>query len=310
MISHLLSKLPVPRPADWGFGMTVCIAAIPREQHIVSVSDQKVSLHQFSGDNLTLKSYVVTNQGPWVCMAAGADITSAEQIVDQVSLKFLTSPGILLRDITAAFTTAYQEYLMGRASALYLKRFGMDMTSFRESGRKKLGPDVFDTLCDKIARVSLDLKFLVYGFDCVGIPHVFVISNPGIEEVYDKPGFWAIGSGAMSALSMLFYRQQSKIVRLKTTIYNVVEAKFMAESATDVGEQTFVSILSKPGTKIDYPVELTDEIRAAWSKKGAPRVPPRIVTRIASKVSVRKLTKKEKTRLTAGDLNFKPFTQS
>ncbi len=294
MIQSLLSKLPVSRPADWGFGMTVCIAAITHERHIVTVSDQKVSLSQFSGDNLTLKSYAVYD-GPWHCMIAGSDITIAEAIMDRVLLKLIDKKKILLRHMTAAFTEAYQEQIAARATALYLARFNLDMNTFRDSGRRKLGPDTFDMLCDKIARVALDLKFLVYGYDCLQIPHLFVVSSPGIEETYDRPGFWAIGSGAMSALSMMFYRQQSKIRELEHTIYNLMEAKYMAESATDVGEQTFVNIISRPGIKIDFPVGLYDQIRDAWEREGAPKVPPKIVSVIASKVIVGKIEADDKT---------------
>jgi hypothetical protein len=281
MFSHLLSKLPAPRLSDWGLGMTVCIAAMAEDKRIVTVSDQKISMRQFSGDNLTLKLWVVARG--WNCMVAGSDVTIAQSIIDRVAVTLSQKFDTLeLEDVVAGFKQSYQEQIQSRATDTYLARYKMGMDEFRTKGRRQLGPDVFDTLCDKIARVSFDLRFLVAGFDRSSeSPHLFVISNPGVEEIYDRPGFWAIGSGAMSALSMLFYRGQKVIASLEQTIYNVCEAKFMAESASDVGEETFLHIMSPPSKKqVKWSPLTPTEIRAVWKSDGAPRVPEGIVAKI------------------------------
>src|SRR5439155_3171296 len=214
MMGHVLSKLAAPRLADWGLGMTVCIAACTREQKIVMASDQKVSLHQFSADNLTIKIQTVITG--WDCMMAGSDVTVAEGIITKVGDKLLFKADHLeLADVVLAFKESYQEQLQARATDLHLARFKLTMEEFRTKGRRQLGADVFDLLCDKISRVAFDLRFMVVGFDYLDQGNIFVISNPGIEEVYNKPGFWAIGTGAMSALSMLFYRGQTVITTLE-----------------------------------------------------------------------------------------------
>src|SRR5208282_6422375 len=104
-------------------------------------------------------------------------------------------------------------------------------------------------------------------------------SNPGIEDVYDTPGFWAIGSGSHMALSMLFYRQQSVITDLAHTIYNVCEAKFMAESASGVGTQTFLHVSTPYGTA-PCGSEETTKMRPLWERGGRPKIPKKALSRL------------------------------
>jgi len=267
--------------------MTVCIAAYVRAgdtgtlNSIVLASDQKVSLHQFSGDNLTIKmEQVITG---WQCLMAGSDVTIASAITNRVLTKLVEKADSLeITDLISAFKEAYQEQLQTRATDLHLSRLKLTMEEFRTKGRRQLGSDVFDMLCDKIARVSFDLEFLVAGFDRYGEGHIFVISNPGVEDIYDRPGFWAIGSGRMSALSMLFYRGQRVITSLEQTVYHVCEAKFMAESATDVGKRTFLYIVSPPQKNkiVKWDPSIDGSIRSAWEQEGAPKIPNGIIEKI------------------------------
>lgn len=58
MLTGLLSKLPVPRPADWGFKVSVCIALLCNERKtIVRVSDYKVNFGEFAADNMAAKGH-------------------------------------------------------------------------------------------------------------------------------------------------------------------------------------------------------------------------------------------------------------
>jgi hypothetical protein len=161
----------------------------------------------------------------------------------------------------------------------------MTMESFRTKGREELGDKPFEDLYVEVSAVEIDCQFLVAGHDCVNQPHVFTVSNPGVAKSQDKPRFWAIGSGATSALSMLFFRGQNIITPIESTIYNVLEAKFMAESASDVGEKTFCWARKPTHERMKIPYEIVEASREKWQKEGQPRVPNGIEEFIKGKIA-------------------------
>src|SRR5450631_2577662 len=238
-------KFPNPRPADWGLGMTVCIAAIVDSSDegpkIVLGSDKKLSMVEFSSDRAVTKMRAFHDE--WQVMFAGNDITSFIPILNDARASFAGKENTLDNAI-GSLKAAYQKRISDIAADKYLSRFKLNMDDFIREGKEKLTPDVFDTLVDRIVQIKMSLQFLVCGFDKYRVPHVFLIENPGSDDVYDSPGFWAIGTGAQSALSMLCYREQNIRNSLAQTVYNVCEAKFMSESASDVGEESLFYVIA------------------------------------------------------------------
>jgi 20S proteasome alpha/beta subunit len=272
MIEPLLCDLPVSGLADWGYGMTVCIAAITSDNLIVTVADKKLSTGMFSADSSVVKTRGFHRE--WVAMIAGDDVSHALPIIRRAASLFSGKENYFEHAVDA-LKNGYKQELSQHAADVVLGRFDLTMENFLENGTSKFTPDVFDTLCDQIGRVDLKCRFLVAGFDEREGPHIFTISSPGIAETYDLPGFWAIGSGSQSALGMLFFRGQNSLMSLAETVYNCFEAKFMSESARDVGQDTYLFVQKYGCNTCKYSVTLQARIREIWERSGKPRVPKR-----------------------------------
>jgi 20S proteasome alpha/beta subunit len=281
------SKSLKPKLADWRYGVTVCIAAIatdgfshkpdPGDEVIVSVADKKLSLFYTSSDGAVSKQFFFHDE--WVAMMAGNDITPCVEIMN-ASSKLLAKKPNTLPNVTNAVKTAFQNHLHQFIEDKVLSRYGMKLPDFRRNGKKQFTPEVFNSLCSQIDNVALDCEFLVFGFDTDHEPHIFTVTNPGTVNVYDRPGFWAIGSGANTALGMLFYRGQHIFAGMEETLYNACEAKFMAESASGVGAETQIYI-AKYGYKAFYHgASILKLIRDEWEKHGKPKMPPDVLKKI------------------------------
>jgi len=267
--------------------MSVCIAAICwgaekklNDDRIVVVTDRKMSGIEFSNEDASVKNMWLSSQ--WGVVFAGADISPCVPIIDAVR-KEINRPEKenKLEVVSAAFESAYQEHLSKLAAAKCLGRWRLSMKDFLETGRKKFGADVFDSLCHQIEQVKLQCKFLVYGFDESLEPHIFTVANPGYAEVRDTPGYFAIGNGDFAAMSILGFFRQNIVNDIYRTCYNVAAAKFMAERASDVGKESFGFILPpEGGDGIIYVNSILQIARNAWENGGKPSAPSGIIESI------------------------------
>jgi hypothetical protein len=140
---------------------------------------------------------------------------------------------------------------------------------------------VYNDLCSKIANVKLSLKFLLAGFDAKNKGHLIVGGGEEAPTDYTTLGFWAIGTGATAALSSLVYhrgRQHiSSSASVEQCLYVACAAKFMSESATDVGKFTTAATISM----IDgFHTPHVNPIKKLWEAEGAPRLPGDLETKI------------------------------
>lgn len=265
--------------------MSVCVAAIcssgdsEYRDRIVAICDRKVSGGSFSNEDAALKGQWFCSD--WLALFAGNDISPCIPILNEVQSDLAGMEERTLKQVTKAFERRYQEHLSNVAASQVLGRWQLGMDKFLEHGRKKFGADVFDNLCAQIERVKLECRFLVCGFSG-GEGHLFTVRNPGVIEVHDNPGYYAIGNGGLAAMSTLSFFTQSTITFLDRTLYNVLCAKFMAESASDVGEQSFVWLISPRKGPSGLNFDIYTEIRNAWEKEGKPKVPEGILDRITS----------------------------
>jgi len=273
-----LPKLALPKPADWGFGMTVCIAGIADEgKAIITIADRKVALPTISADDAMEKIDPIHHN--WGAMVAGMDITHAIPIWDRIRelLGYEQRSGKRAEEqtlsmITGTCTKAFQEHRRQILSDIYLSSYGIDMQTFLTDGRRLFGATVFAQMCNQISTHEMQCEFLVAGFDEKGAPHIFTVDDPGVARVYDSVSFWAIGSGQQLALSSLMFGGYLG-VDWDLDIYDLCAAKFMAEKEPHVGVSTFL-IAHRFNV---VPCYLIDEdiskIKCEWEMAGKPRRP-------------------------------------
>ena len=239
---------------------------------IVSASDTKVSFGvEYSADG-TVKSHMLRPGWDWVVMIAGSDISQYQFVINRAR-KLLHGRRGMLPDVVSAVKKAYQDQLREVITDDLLSRYDMTLDEFKQKGEKQLLPDVYAEISLKIKIYSLGCALLVYGLDEKGVAHIFTVRNPGKVEVYDKPGFWAIGNGARSALSMLCALGQ---VRGRTTfdqtIYNVLASKYFSESASEVGHGTYLWSQQRGSVGCSFKSGLEeDRVRAIWEADGKPK---------------------------------------
>src|SRR5208337_3889832 len=91
----------------------------------------------------------------------------------------------------------------------------------------------------------------------------------------DFPGFGTIGTGSYLADSALYGYEQHPAKELITTIYNTLSAKFLAESASDVGKQTYLYVFGETGDKVEMgdTGSLEHKLREMWLAHGKPPIP-------------------------------------
>jgi ATP-dependent protease HslVU (ClpYQ) peptidase subunit len=276
-----------PRLADWGFNVTICIGALcENRDKIVLISDSKVSFGDFSADMAVLKMDVLFSR--WITLFAGEDTEHIPFILERTHslLSALRRRKVAIptpAQVANALQRAYQERLDEQIEATVLRRYGFTVSSFNRDGKKRCTASVYNGLCSKIANVKLSLKFLLAGFDAKNKGYLLVGGGEEAPTDYSKLGFWAIGTGADSALSSLTYHRQrqhiSSSVSVEQCLYVTCASKFMSESARDVGRWTSGCVIGPPPAGFDTLLS-HHPIRKIWEEEGAPRLPKNLEARM------------------------------
>jgi len=266
--------------------VTVCIAALCEKRNkIVLVTDRKLSFGSFSSDNAVLKLYVLS--GYWLALYAGNDVAYVPFIMERASAAVakMKNPGP--EQVAEGLRAACQWYRAKQAEANYLSKHGFTMRDFKKNGLSQLGEAIYTDLHQKIESFNLNLSFIVVGFDSKKKGHLVFTDHQTVPQSYTDMGYCAIGIGFSSATAMLAYHHDnsdiSDLSSVEETVYCLCEAKFMSESASDVGRTTFVHIWDSEefSTILDDNIE---KIRTAWKGSGAPRIPKDIVREIPSMI--------------------------
>lgn len=256
--------------------MTVCIAAFAADrQSIVMVSDAKVAFGDFSADSAVQKNIPISPR--YAALVAGNDIAYAGPTLNRIE-KRLKDSGTLDPDEVATFV--HEELVETRrkkVEARILSKYGFTTETFRTRGKLSLSDSAFYDLLSKVDKEDLSLKILLCGFDENGKSHLRVVSADDTPEDWDMIGFAAIGTGAISALNSLSFAVEhcsmSKYGSVEEVSYYVLAAKFMSESATDVGRDTFyVSVDKDDECTFMYSNAAIDIVRESWERFGAPRI--------------------------------------
>jgi hypothetical protein len=297
-------SLPKPRPynhirkpsaADWGLGVTTCIAAAAkRGKELILVTDQKVAFGDFSADDAVLKN--VPFIFPWAVLFSGDDISYAHAVIERAFEEAMQATRSHGKPLTGADIAEilYEELVKERQrliEASVLRKYGFTTDTFRDTGKNLCTESFYGELIYKISQIEISIKLLLCGFNKEHDAEIWSIEPDSPPQNYDTLGFWAIGSGANSAVSSLAHSVEhqgvNRFKEIEDVLYSVLAAKFMSESAKDVGKGTFVVVLQpnrESGASRFLSRAALDKIRVLWEKEGAPRVPPSAPSLIKSEL--------------------------
>jgi hypothetical protein len=253
--------------------VTVCVAALADVGDSIAVAcDSMLSSLEFSADKIAHKLYPLSEKLQWAAMISGDDLTHVVPLLETTVIEMfsLTDDTNSLTNVELALTKAYKKVRDRYVQDLILSPIGLDFEVLRN--RPKWNP----YLGDRLASVSLGCDLLIAGFDNIACGHVLTVEHPGIVRNHDPVGWAAIGSGTFSAAGSLLHHSVNSEMELARVLYHVCEAKFMAESASGVGEHTTAMVI-RPRVPLKEHCELSDAfisgIRGDWEREGKPRVP-------------------------------------
>ena len=147
------------------------------------------------------------------------------------------------------------------------------MEEFVKEGKKFFGLPLFTDMKYQVDSVRLGSALMIYGYDDKAVPHIFTVDDDAGYENHDLYGFWTIGSGASVAISSLTFGQQGITNGENETFYQVITAKFMAESVGGVGKSTHVLLIREDGNARVFTTSILAAIKDMWKNFGMPRVP-------------------------------------
>src|SRR5260370_3311564 len=194
------NRIREPRPADWGLGMTICVAASVLDEGIICASDTMLSTDDMQADLRTMKFRSVGSS--WMVMFAGNDISPIMPILELVDEQIRTDTEQKASGVAGYFASAYKTELNKKAENEVLGPLGLSLEEFRTRGLKQLGPAVFNRLLYDIQNIHFSLDFMICGYDSEG-PPILTVTNPGTINYYDLASFWAMGIGQTIALGHL-----------------------------------------------------------------------------------------------------------
>lgn len=257
--------------------MTLCAAGINQPYNstksIMAVSDRKFSWKDMSSDT---GWKMQTIHRKWRVMFAGP-LSPMVALIDAVKVAAANAKDNSLRSFARLCSRAYREERQHIIETEILAEYDIESYSAYQA-LKATDRDLFEVIAEQIRKQEEGWNLLFLGFDDVDRPHIFVITEYGKIQYCDTESFAVIGSGAWAAHNALSRFGFHKFLPRGYATYELLVAKFVAESAEGVGENTAFMILKAndrlgrtvPGLNRDD----IEKIRAEWKK--IPIFPPGI----------------------------------
>jgi hypothetical protein len=209
----------------------------------------------------------------WRVMFSG-DNSSMVALVDAVKTDAASANGDNVRSFARICSKAYREERERILESEVLAEH--DVNSYDEYLKlKESDRDFFEALTGNIRKVEEKWNLLFFGFDKSDRPHIFVIAEFGKIQWCDAEGFAAIGSGTWAFWTAMSRFRFDRYASRGETMWSVLSAKFAAESAEGVGEDTLFFIFKptdRPGDTVPGLIPRhVKELREKWHQ--LPRIP-------------------------------------
>jgi hypothetical protein len=243
--------------------VTVCIAAIHSNNTVVAVTDKRISFSGMVSVEGEMSKWLPTHK--WIGMIAGENISAAIPMMDEVMAG--DTGELTVEQFSALCRDSYRRQQTIGIESSILSKYDMTLKDFKLQGSKVFTEKVYEHLVEGIEEYKLEAQFMFAGFDQICAPHIFTLTDPGKTQFFDRTGYWAVGSGKHAAISHLSSYPYRRSESIGTCIYKAVAAKFAAESATDVGRDTEVSVKIRniPPT-MELPKDLVEYIRTVYDR--------------------------------------------
>jgi hypothetical protein len=241
--------------------VTVCIAAScfgeREEPQIVLCHDWLGSIPAAGSIDTIDKQRFLGNN--WMGLMAG-DVARADELTG--TLEGRLPAKVTSNQAIAIVRKAVFDYRKMLLDQSLLGSCGITFDRFIDDGQKIYPESVFKEIQRDIVEVRLGIEFIVTGFvterehekDEDYLTHCLIQvceRERGVIEVTMEDSFACIGEGASAAQTFMMFRDHDRFDDLMKTVYQVFEAKTMAELNPSVGTSTSV-YLQRPGKALAY----------------------------------------------------------
>jgi 20S proteasome alpha/beta subunit len=127
---------------------------------------------------------------------------------------------------------------------MFRRRFSLSHEEFMKFGKERLPLEVFFDATQKLSQIELHVNLIIAGF-ISDDPEIYYTDSEGTARIASH--FAVVGEAEYIASASLLRREQDDWTSLEETLYNVFEAKTLAESVVGVGQSTYLSVLSRDG---------------------------------------------------------------
>jgi len=222
--------------------MTLCIGAIAWEQEtntdcIVLCCDYKVSGDECASET-QYKFQTLSDQ--LVCMFADSAGRAKEAIWNYRA--YLPTVQLTQQDIADHLLYPILKLKLRLARSYVGRRLGVEYTDFLANGAAWFGVDYHREYIKTIEEHPLRLQLVIAGF----IDAVPILCEFRGEHIELCDSYAMIGSGAYIAEPAMHAREHDKNTALLRALYNVYEAKRLAETSPAVGQITKMFVLRPP----------------------------------------------------------------
>ncbi len=265
--------LLVKRPYPWERDMTVCIAAActgtangDKERKIILCTDQKSSSALGSAETAR-KEIPLGNK--WRCLTSGdeADILA---LVRLYRTQFADAENLKAETIDASMKAPLHQRKAELAEEYVRRRFAMSHSDFLRYGKERLPAEIFYDATQMISQLRLKAELIIAGF-INGDAEIYYTDSAG--EARAASHFAVVGEGEYVAHSSLLRRAQDDWTTMKTSLYNVYEAKRLSEAVGSVGRKTFMAVISPTERRRLTSLEFDKKLKT-WYKKFGPQPIP------------------------------------
>ena len=222
--------------------MTVCIAArvLGNNPALILCMDLKGSVEWSSSE--TTHKWIPLRHG-FHAQIAG-QVSRAKELAHHCEDALPANP-VTQRDIVQALRKGIGTHKRALADEYTQGKLGISYEEFRKKGKTWIPEDIYREMSWEIKNQYATDELIVSGF--IGRdPYIFKVSS---DHVITCDDFAVIGSGTALSEASLLQRSQNINQGKDLTIYQVYEAKKLAERADAVGTKTRIVIIWGDGSK-------------------------------------------------------------
>ena len=244
--------------------MTICIASIAGDGHVIVCSDRMVTLSlpstEFEHNNP--KTMKITDN----CVASSAGnalgfVPIYEEVVRTIGQ---TSSEHSIHSIAEITKNAYVRARNDKLEQEILSTMGLSLNDFYQ-GNRTFAPEITANLAQSMQQYNYGLAIVIAGVDESGC-HIYRIDNPGRMDSYDTIGHCAIGTGELHAISTFIANDYDSKLDVNHVVAMTYEAKRRSEKSQGVGEETDLYVVCKNNV-VKMAEDTVNQLNEIYNKK-------------------------------------------